>query len=84
MIRLWPKDYEKKEHITREERNILRTAAKYFDCGHMVIGIDPIGMSTNDIRMGLFMLPEKGLVTFSIHKGGIDPVSYTHLRAHET
>lgn len=73
MIRLWPKDYEKKEHITREERNILRTAAKYFDCGHMVIGIDPIGMSTNDIRMGLFMLPEKGLVTFSIHKGGIDP-----------
>lgn len=73
MIRLWPRDFEKKEHISREERNILRTAAKYFNDGHMVIGIDPIGMSTDEIKMGMYISPKEGLVTFSIYKGGINP-----------
>ena len=73
MIRLWPRDFEKKEHISREERNILRTAAKYFNDGHMVIGIDPIGMSTDEIKMGMYIAPKEGIVTFSIYKGVINP-----------
>lgn len=73
MIRLWPKDFEKKGHISKEERNILRTAAKYFDDGQMVIGIDPIGMSTDTVRMGMYISPMEGIVTFSIHKGAINP-----------
>ncbi len=73
MIRLWPKEFERKEHICREERDLLRTAAKYYKTGHMAVGIDPVGMSSKEVRMGLFILPESGLVTFSIYKDKIDP-----------
>ena len=27
-IRLWPKDYERKEHITKAEKSLLRYAAR--------------------------------------------------------
>lgn len=73
MIRLWPKEFEKKEHISKEERNVLRTAAKYFKDGHMVVGIDPVGMSTDDCRMGMYISPKEGVVTFTIYKGKINP-----------
>ena len=73
MIRLWPKDFEKKTHISKEERNVLRTASKYFKEGHMVIGIDPIGMSTDECRMGMYISPKEGVVSFTIYKGKINP-----------
>lgn len=42
-IRLWPQDYERKDHITKAEKGILRYAARNFQNGHMVVGIDPVG-----------------------------------------
>ena len=68
-IRLWPKEFEKKDHITKAEKFLLRKADSNFNSGHFVIGIDPVGMSTASVRMGMYISPNEGLVTFSIHQG---------------
>ncbi len=72
-IRLWPKDYEKKTNITREEKRLLRFASENFNSGHMVVGIDPMGMSTNDVHIGMFISPTEGLITFSMISNDIEP-----------
>lgn len=46
-IRLWPQDFERKDHITKAEKALLRYASRNFQNGHMVIGIDPVGLSTD-------------------------------------
>ncbi|BCJ97574.1 AAA family ATPase [Anaerocolumna chitinilytica] len=71
-IRLWPSDYEKKEHISKEEKALLRNAAKNFNEGHIVVGIDPVGMSSDSARMGMYISPKEGLVTFTILNGSIE------------
>ena len=50
-IRLWPREYEKKDHITRDEKFILRHAARNFNNGHLAVGIDPIGLSNEKIKI---------------------------------
>lgn len=71
-IRLWPADYERKDHITSSEKYLLRNATKTFNNGHFVIGIDPLGMSTPKVHMGMYIAPNEGLVTFSIYNDLID------------
>ncbi|SDB07074.1 hypothetical protein SAMN02910298_00220 [Pseudobutyrivibrio sp. YE44] len=68
-ITLWPREYEKKSHIIPEEKALLRIATKNFKEGHFVVGIDPLGMCTNENHMGLYISPEEGLITFSIYTG---------------
>lgn len=65
-IRLWPQDYEKKVHITKAERFLLKSAARNFKNGHIVVGIDPVGMSTSSVKMGMYISPTEGLITFSV------------------
>ncbi len=72
-IKLWPTEFEKKEHISREEKMLLRYVLRNFAEGHFVVGIDPLGMSTDKVHMGLYIAPKKGLITFSIFKESIDP-----------
>ena len=76
-IRLWPQDYERKDHITKAEKGILRYAARNFQNGHMVVGIDPVGLSGERVKLGMYISPSEGLVTFSIYSGMINamPVS---------
>jgi hypothetical protein len=71
-IRLWPADYERKEHITREEKFLLRQADRNFNTGHFVIGMDPLGMSNADVHMGMYISPTEGLITFSVYPAMID------------
>lgn len=71
-IRLWPADYERKEHITSAEKFLLRNASRTFNSGHFVIGIDPLGMSTSEVHMGMYISPNDGLITFSIYNDLID------------
>ena len=71
-IRLWPQDYERKDHITKAEKGLLRYAARNFQNGHMVIGIDPVGLSSEKVKMGMYISPTEGLITFSIYSGKID------------
>lgn len=71
-IRLWPADYERKDHITSAEKFLLRNASRTFSNGHFVIGIDPLGMSTADVHMGMYITPSEGLITFSIYNDRID------------
>ena len=71
-IRLWPQDFERKEHITKAEKALLRYASRNFQSGHMAIGIDPIGLSTEKVKMGMYISPNEGLVTFSIYTGNIN------------
>lgn len=71
-IRLWPQDYERKDHITKAEKGILRYAARNFQNGHMVVGIDPVGLSGERVKLGMYISPSEGLVTFSIYSGMIN------------
>ncbi len=72
-IKLWPTEFEKKEHISREEKMLLRYVLRNFAEGHFVVGIDPLGMSTDKVHMGLYIAPKKGLITFSIFQESINP-----------
>ena len=77
-IRLWPQDFERKDHITKAEKALLRYASRNFQNGHMVIGIDPVGLSTDKVRMGMYISPNEGLVTFSIYTGSINALLIPH------
>jgi len=66
---LWPREYERKSNITKEERMLIKTVSHNFDEGHFAVGIDPVGLCTPENRMGFFISPISGLVTFSIFKG---------------
>lgn len=70
-IRLWPQDYERKEHITKPEKSLLRNAARNFQNGHIAVGIDPLGMSNSVVRMGMYISPTEGLITYSLYQGKI-------------
>lgn len=72
-LRLWPSNFEKKDYISIEEKNLLRSAARNFLEGHFVIGIDPMGENKKKSKMGLFISPDKGLITFSIMDDNINP-----------
>ena len=77
-IRLWPQDFERKDHITKAEKALLRYASRNFQNGHMVIGIDPLGLSTDKVKLGMYISPNEGLVTFSIYTGNINTILIPH------
>ena len=77
-IRLWPQDFERKDHITKAEKALLRYASRNFQNGHMAIGIDPVGLSTDKVKMGMYISPNEGLVTFSIYTGNINALLIPH------
>lgn len=77
-IRLWPQDFERKDHITTAEKALLGYASRNFQNGHMVIGIDPVGLSTDKVRMGMYISPDEGLATFSIYTGNINALLIPH------
>lgn len=72
-IRLWPKDFERKAHITKEEKALLRNASQNLESGHFAVGIDPIGMSSEKVHMGFYIAPDKGLLTFSVYTDKLNP-----------
>lgn len=72
-VRLWPKDFERKDHITKEEKALLRSAAQNLGSGHFAVGIDPVGMSSEKVHMGFYIAPDKGLLTFSIYTDKLTP-----------
>ena len=71
-IRLWPKDFAKKEHITAGEKSLLRNASRNLKDGHFAVDIDPVKMSSPLLKMGLYLSPTEGLVTFSLFQGEIN------------
>lgn len=72
-IKIWPQEFEKKEHINMAERFLLRNALRNLNAGSFVIGIDPVGFATDDIHMGMYICPFEGLITFSIVQGKMNP-----------
>lgn len=72
-LRLWPKDFDRKDHITKEEKALLRSASQSIKEGHFVVGIDPVGMSTDKVHMGFYISPQKGLLTFSVYTVSMNP-----------
>lgn len=72
-IRLWPQEYERKDHLTKAEKVLLRNAGRNFRDGHFAVGIDPVGMSTDTVKMGMYISPTEGLITFSIFSGQLEP-----------
>ena len=72
-LRLWPKDFERKDHITKEEKALLRNAFQKLESGHFAVGIDPVGMSSEKVHMGFYIAPDKGLLSFSIYTDKLNP-----------
>ena len=72
-LRLWPKDFERKDHITKEEKALLRNASQKLESGHFAVGIDPVGMSSEKVHMGFYIAPDKGLLSFSIYTDKLNP-----------
>ena len=70
-IRLWPQDYERKEHITKAEKALLRYASRNFQSGNIAVSIDPLGLSNDNVKMGMYISPNEGLITMSIFTGKI-------------
>lgn len=71
-IRLWPKDFERKDHITKAEKGLLRQASRHLDSGHFAVGIDPLGLSNAESHMGMYISPKDGLITYTIYSGNVD------------
>ena len=71
-VRLWPQDFERKDHISKAEKALLRNAARNLQNGHMVVNIDPLGLSSSKLKMGMYISPSEGLVTFTIYQGKIN------------
>lgn len=71
-IRLWPRDYSKKEHISQSEKILLRNASRNLKDGHFAVDIDPVKMSSDKVKMGLYISPSEGLITFSTYQGKVD------------
>lgn len=71
-LRIWPKDFERKNHITKEEKALLRNASQNLRDGHFVVGVDPVGMSSAKVHMGFYIAPNKGLLTYSIYTDLMD------------
>lgn len=71
-IRLWPRDYSKKEHISQGEKVLLRNASRNLKDGHFAVDIDPLKMSSDKVKMGLYISPSEGLITFSTYQGKVD------------
>lgn len=82
-VKIWPSEFEKKEHINAAERFLLRNAMRNLKDGCFVIGIDPVGFATEKVHMGMYISPNEGLITFSIIQGNMDSVSLTEYLAME-
>ncbi len=74
-VKIWPREFEKKEHINAAERFLLRNAMRNFKDGYFAIGIDPVGFATTKVHMGMYISPKKGLITFSIVQGKLEQAS---------
>ena len=74
-VKIWPREFEKKEHINAAERFLLRNAMRNLKEGCFAIGIDPVGFATDKVHIGMYISPNEGLVTFSIVQGNMDPAS---------
>ena len=71
-IRTWPVSYDHNDHLTAEEKKLLRLSKRNFADGHFVVDIDPIGFSNPDARMGMYISPENGLLSFTIISADIN------------
>ena len=74
-VKIWPREFEKKEHINTAERFLLRNAMRNLKEGCFAIGIDPVGFATDKVHMGMYINQSEGLITFSIVQGSLDPAS---------
>lgn len=71
-LRLWPRDFERKEQYTKEEKALLRSASQNLGDGHFVVGTDFLGLSSDNVKMGFFISPSNGVLSFSIYTEPID------------
>ena len=58
--------------LQKRKKESLGYAARNFQNGHMVVGIDPVGLSGEKVKLGMYISPNEGLVTFSIYSGMIN------------
>lgn len=70
--RVWPEEIPAKNNFTSLEKNCFYNFRRYIHSGWFVIDIDPLGLSNENSRMGVLILENYGILTFSI----LDTVSY--------
>ena len=70
-VRLWPSEYGRLGFLSKGERLLLRSAEKNLTSGHFAVDIDPMHIG-KDFKIGMYISPKEGLVTFCIMDGEID------------
>ncbi len=65
-VRLWPQNFETRDHLTASEKGVMRYAQRCFTDGHVAVDIDPCGLSSQQTRIGMYISPKEGLITFSL------------------
>ena len=56
--------YERKDHITKAEKALLRNAARNFQSGHIAVGIDPLGLADYGVEIHLDDLSKKEILSY--------------------
>ncbi len=69
--RLWPASYESSDALVRSEKNLLRFASETLDDGHFIVDINPGGLNKQKSKMGMYVSPSEGLITFTLCPGDV-------------
>ena len=70
-VRLWPSEYARLNLLSKGEKLLMRSAEKNLTSGHFAVDIDPMHISDGS-KIGMYISPREGLVTFCIMDGDID------------
>ena len=63
--RVWPQDISNSDDYLAMEKKIFSSFKNKISEGWLIVHIDPIGMSNETVKMGLF-ISDKALITFSV------------------
>lgn len=65
--RTWPEDIPPKNNLTKVEKELLSTFKRNISSGWLAIGLDPVGLSNEQTKMGILITETSGILSFSIN-----------------
>ncbi len=69
--RMWPNDNVTVNELSELEKKVYSVFSKSKINAWFLVDIDPVGFSNNKIRMAAIVSSKYGVVTLSIHEGGV-------------
>lgn len=65
--RVWPVEIPTNSSFFELEKDVYTKIKRTKTEGWFLVDIDPVGMNTEKVRMGLIIIPDKGIISFSMH-----------------